>query len=102
MTEVLPSLVAVIVAALSGGALAEAVRAFRDRKTSALDTFYPTWQQEQKRMLEEIRLLRHVVVALAQKLEEIGIDSLEIRLAVEENLRADNRPPPTPQHPERA
>lgn len=91
MTTVLPSVVTVVVALLSGGAVAEGVRAFRDRKKSALDAFYPTWQAETRRMQEEIRLMRHVVVALAHKLEELGVDSLEIRMAVEENLRADGK-----------
>lgn len=91
MNELLPSVVAVVVAALSGGALAEVIRSFLDRKKSALDTFYPTWQAENRRLLEEVRLLRHIVVAFAQALEEAGIDSLELRMAVEESLRADKK-----------
>lgn len=73
----------IAVAVLSGGLTAEVFRAYRDRKKSDLDLFYPTWKEEIQRMDREISLLRAQVVALSVELQALGGDPLAVRHAIE-------------------
>jgi hypothetical protein len=73
------TIVAVAVAAISGGFATEVFKSFRNRRADTLGTFQPVWEEEMSRLQEEIAGLRRDVLALSEALLTVGIDPLRVR-----------------------